>query len=387
MNRFTLTKFGPIDHCDVAFGDLTILVGEQASGKSLFLEMLKLAIDRDSIIGTLDRYNYILGHNTNKILDLYLGDGMAGLWKEDTKVALDDKPLTRSALPKKANPDKSDESLFYVPAQRILSIDDGRARNFMEFNNSAPYVLRSFSETLRTFMQFGLGTGKTVVFPIRERLKGIQKRAFNSSIFHGAKAIMEERMGQRRMVLSVDGINIPFMAWSAGQKEFMPLLLAFYALMGPPSKIVKKEKYKYVVIEEPEMGLHPKAILSVIMQILELMNNGYRVIISTHSPVFLEFSWAFNMIKGSKTRRIEALREIFDVSDDSSQNKVLKHIYGKKVKTFYFGRNKTKGKVTALDISSLDAFDENPLVADWGGLSEFSSKVSDVVSKYAVDNE
>lgn len=387
MNRFTLTNFGPIAHCDVAFGDLTILVGEQASGKSLFLEMLKLAIDRDSVIGTLDRYNYILGHNTNKILDLYLGDGMAGLWKEDTEIALDSESFMLKALPKNADPNKVDESLFYVPAQRILSIDDGRARNFMEFNNSAPYVLRSFSETLRTFMQFGLGTGNKVVFPIKERLKDGQRNVFDKSIFHGAKAIMEERMGQRRMVLQVDGTTIPFMAWSAGQKEFMPLLLAFYALTGPPSKIIKKEQYKYVVLEEPEMGLHPKAILSVIMQILELMNLGYKVIISTHSPVFLEFSWAFNMIKGNKYRRIKALREIFDVPVDSSMNKILKAVCNKKVNTFYFGRNPQTGKVTALDISSLDAFDENPLVADWGGLSKFSSKVSDVVSKYAVDNE
>ncbi len=387
MNRFTLTNFGPIAHCDVAFGDLTILVGEQASGKSLFLEMLKLAVDRDSVIETLDRYNYILGHNTNKILDLYLGDGMAGLWKEDTEVALDDEPLTPRALPKKANPDKSDERMFYVPAQRILSIDDGRARNFMEFNNSAPYILRSFSETLRTFMQFGLGTGNNMVFPIKERLKDNQRNVFDKSIFHGAKAVMEERMGQRRMVLQVDGTTIPFMAWSAGQKEFMPLLLAFYALTGPPSKIVKKEKYKYVVIEEPEMGLHPKTILSVIMQILELISNGYKVIISTHSTVFLEFSWAFNMIKGNKARHIKALREIFSVPANSSMNKILKAVCDKKVNTFYFGRDAQTGKVTTLDISSLDAFDENPLIADWGGLSEFSSKVSDVVSKYAVDNE
>ena len=198
---------------------------------------------------------------------------------------------------------------------------------------------------------------------------------------------MEERMGQRRMVLNVDGINIPFMAWSAGQKEFMPLLLAFYALTGPPSKIVKKEKYKYVVIEEPEMGLHPKAILSLIMQILELISLGYKVIISTHSPVSLEFSWAFNMIKGNKAKRVKALREMFDVPESSSMNKIFNAVYNKQVNTFYFGRDTKTGKVTALDISSLDAFDDNPLVADWGGLSAFSTKVSDVVSKYAADNE
>ena len=117
------------------------------------------------------------------------------------------------------------------------------------------------------------------------------------------------------------------------------------------------------------------------------MSSGYKVIISTHSPVFLEHSWAFNMIKGNKNRRIKALREIFDVPVDSSMNKILKAVCNKKVNTFYFGRDAQTGKVTTLDISSLDAFDENPLIADWGGLSEFSSKVSDVVSKYAVDNE
>lgn len=387
MNRFTLTNFGPIAHCDVAFGDLTILVGEQASGKSLFLEMLKLALDRDSVIETLNRYSYILDNNKDNILNLYLGDGMANVWKANTKVTLDGKPFTTKSLIQEAGVAKQDESLFYVPAQRILSIDDGRARNFMEFSNSAPYVLRSFSETLRTFMQFGLGEDNKVVFPIKERLKDIQRDIFDKSIFHGAKAVMEERMGQRRMVLNVDGINIPFMAWSAGQKEFMPLLLAFYALTGPPSKIVKKEKYKYVVIEEPEMGLHPKAILSLIMQILELISLGYKVIISTHSPVSLEFSWAFNMIKGNKAKRVKALREMFDVPESSSMNKIFNAVYNKQVNTFYFGRDTKTGKVTALDISSLDAFDDNPLVADWGGLSAFSTKVSDVVSKYAVDDE
>ena len=135
------------------------------------------------------------------------------------------------------------------------------------------------------------------------------------------------------------------------------------------------------------MGLHPKAILSVIMQLLELMSKGYKVIISTHSPVFLEFSWAFNMIKSNKTRRIDGLRDMFDVPIDSSLNKIFENVCNKKVNTFYFGRNGTNGKVSALNISSLNAFDENPLVADWGGLSEFSSKVSDTVSKYAIDDE
>ncbi len=72
MDRFSIQDFGPIDNVSVDFGDLTILVGPQASGKSIFLETLKLVADRDSIINTLDRYNYIIGHNTEKILNVYV---------------------------------------------------------------------------------------------------------------------------------------------------------------------------------------------------------------------------------------------------------------------------------------------------------------------------
>ena len=149
MNRFSIYQFGPIDNVSVDFGDLTILVGPQASGKSVTLETLKLAVDHDHIIETLDRYNYIIGHNTEKILNVYYGEGMSGIWTNESKIEIDGKNFTRKVLPKKG--DGNDETLFYIPAQRILSISDGRPKNFGEFDNSSPYVLRSFSETLRLF--------------------------------------------------------------------------------------------------------------------------------------------------------------------------------------------------------------------------------------------
>ena len=385
MDRFSIQNFGPIDNVSVDFGDLTILVGPQASGKSVTLETLKLAIDRDNIIETLDRYNYIIGHNTEKILNVYYGEGMSGIWKTDSKIEIDGEPFLRKSLPKKG--DGNDETLFYIPAQRIMSISDGRPKNFMEFDSSSPYVLRSFSETLRLFMQHGMGNAD-VLFPMKNRLKGFLRRSFDESIFHQAKIVMDERSGQKKMVLNIDDMSIPFMSWSAGQKEFMPLLLAFYCLSGPPSKVVKKEKYKYVVIEEPEMGLHPRAIISVILQILELIQTGgYKVIVSTHSPVFLEFAWAFNLLKENESQRYEALYEVFNVPVSSPVREMLEGLFEKSIHTYYFRRRNRNGKVVSHDISSLDVTATDNIIAEWGGLSEFSTRVSDVVSKYMVDNE
>ena len=42
MKSLKIKNFGPIGNVDVKFGDLTFLVGPQASGKSLFWELLKL---------------------------------------------------------------------------------------------------------------------------------------------------------------------------------------------------------------------------------------------------------------------------------------------------------------------------------------------------------
>lgn len=58
--ELTIRNFGPIKDAQIDFGDLTFLIGPQASGKSLSLELLKLIIDRQHIISTLRNYNYIL---------------------------------------------------------------------------------------------------------------------------------------------------------------------------------------------------------------------------------------------------------------------------------------------------------------------------------------
>ena len=47
MKSLKIKNFGPIGNVDVKFGDLTFLVGPQASGKSLFLELLKYVIDKE----------------------------------------------------------------------------------------------------------------------------------------------------------------------------------------------------------------------------------------------------------------------------------------------------------------------------------------------------
>lgn len=378
METLTVKNFGPIRRTEVTFGDLTILIGPQASGKSLFLEMFKFVSDKSHILSTLRKYNYIIKKtNLGAILDIYFGEGMSSAFTGSTEIACDGERVKIDLQQGGA----CSERVFYVPAQRILSISDGRPKNFMEFEvPSTPYVLRNFSETLRVFIQSGLGNPE-VLFPMKARLKGVVKKSINEAIFHGGRVVIDQSSGMRKMKLQVNGARLPFMTWSAGQKEFMPLLLAIYCLSGPPSPVINKKDYEWVVIEEPEMGLHPRAIEAVMLEVIELMQAGYKVIISTHTPVLLEFAWAFETLRqGCDGDFGKAMSELFGM-DDGYYSKMFDDIGKKKINTYYFHPGDDGGIVSS-DISSLDAGDENTDISEWGGLSTFASKASEIVGKY-----
>ncbi len=386
MNRredsFIVRNFGPIKEVNVAFGDLTILIGPQASGKSLFLELFKLVRDHDHIVSTLHKYNYNLA-KPQSLLEYYLGEGLSSLVETSTTVTDNYHDVTDflSSTTAKKKDDDLQETVFYVPAQRILSISDGRPKNFMEFDLSAPYPLRFFSETLRVFMQGGLGN-PDVIFPMRQKLKNSVKDSINSTIFHNGKVVIEESGGQRKMKLSVGEVKLPFMTWSAGQKEFMPLLLAFYCLTEPYSAIIKPDDYKWVIIEEPEMGLHPRAIETVIIEIIELMAQGYKVILSTHSSIFLDFAWTLKELSSLDDQSFkQALCHLFNLREDAKNKSIFNGLRTKEVKVYYFNPQEDYG-VVSTDISSLDVMDSNQIISEWGGLSSFASRASEIVSEY-----
>jgi len=73
MKNLIIQSFGPIDKAEINFSDLTILVGPQASGKSILLQLIKLLIDKNNIKKTLEQYSFTWDKDENKILDFYFG--------------------------------------------------------------------------------------------------------------------------------------------------------------------------------------------------------------------------------------------------------------------------------------------------------------------------
>jgi hypothetical protein len=194
-------------------------------------------------------------------------------------------------------------------------------------------------------------------------------------VFGGFRLQVDRHGAQKRLVLQ-QGIGvqpIPFMAWSAGQREFVPLLMGLYWLM-PAAKTKKRGDLEWVVIEELEMGLHPRAIAVVLLLVLELLWRGYRVCLSSHSPHVLELIWALRVIK-SHCADPASLLQVFGVRKSDPMKAVAAEALQKETRVYYFDRD---GGVQ--DISNLDPGSEDVREADWGGLSEFSGRVADVVA-------
>lgn len=193
----------------------------------------------------------------------------------------------------------------------------------------------------------------------------------DESIYIGAKLILETEGLRKRIMLSLSKGSpaLPYSAWSAGQREFTPLLLGLYWLM-PPAKVARRGSLSTVIIEEPEMGLHPKAIVGFGLLVLELIFRGYRVVLSTHSPVILDIVWAIRELgQVPEKRAMKALSEIFGLDHPSWVIRdVLKAALEKEYRTYFFDR-RPEG-VKTLDISSLDPGESDQNVAGWGGLRD-----------------
>lgn len=379
----SVSNLAQIREGTVEFGDFTLVVGGQASGKSIFLQLLKLLIDRRQIFDMMELHALNWNGQFNRMLDIYFGESMSGIWREETKVKLDKISYGSERLKSRKGTREStkEEKMFYVPAQRVVTMAQGWPRPFSSFELGDPYVIKSFSETLRVLMEKESANGqddKDTIFPKSGRIHKSIRDQIDSSIFHGASVKIDTSSLRKRFLLHVGQSNLPFMTWSAGQKEFMPLLLSLHHLIVP-AKVSTRDKIEWVVIEEPEMGLHPRAIQTVMLLCLELISRGYKIVMSTHSPVLLELVWAVQNIKDVNGLP-DALYDLFSLRKGAFPGDLFKKAIEEKVfKSYYFQRR--DDGVHIKDISTLDAGSDDPAISNWGGLTEFAGRAAEVVSK------
>ena len=373
--RLQVENFGPIQKADVQFGNLTVLVGPQATGKSIFLQLLKLLADIRHVKYEFRRAGIDWQDQFDVFLDVYFGEGMKSLYdKFSTRVQLNG---TEKHLPSLISGEKAAkrESMFFIPAQRVLTLREGWPQAFTYYDAGVPFTVREFSEELRLLMTDLTST--EALFPVPRRLKQEFRDLLQQHIFPGYNLKIDTQRAQKRLVLSA-GANspaLPFMVWSAGQREFVPLLLGLYHLLTPAGA-PRRRGVNWVVIEELEMGLHPRAVSIVMLMVFELVARGYRVCISTHSPQVLDAVWALKHLQENEAEA-GSLLKVFDAPGTPGMLELAKGVMKRRAKVYYFDREKGMTR----DISGLDAEKEENGESGWGGLSEFSGRANEEVAR------
>jgi hypothetical protein len=376
LRKITLDaeNFGPIRLGNVAFGNLTVLVGPQATGKSIFLQLLKLLVDIRHIKHEFRRAGIDWQDKFELFLNVYFGEGMRSLYGAETRVKFAGVPIDLKALVAGSKAKKG-ESMFFIPAQRVLALREGWPRAFIYYDPGDPFAVREFSEELRLLMTDLTST--EMLFPVPRRLKEEFREMIQEHIFPGFNLKIDTQRAQKRLVLSAgkNGPPLPFMVWSAGQREFVPLLLGLYYLMTPAGA-PRRRGVNWVVIEELEMGLHPRAISIVMLMVFELVSRGYRVCISTHSPQVLDAVWLLKHLRHNQAEPA-ALLKVFDAPATPGMLSLAGGVMNKTANVYYFDRKAG----TTRDISDLDPEKEESGNSGWGGLSEFSGRASEEVAR------
>jgi hypothetical protein len=378
MYRLSLANLGPIDQAELEFADLTVLVGPQATGKSIALQVLKLLLDTGYCVEELRRYGLQWKNppGTDPLrafLEVYFGEGMGTIWRSDSRIQWEGNTVDLIGR-LRARPGRQ-ESVFFIPAQRVLTLRDGWPRPFTDFRPGDPFVVREFSERLRQLLESEF-SGEGPLFPASRRLKPQIRKRLNESVFRDFELKVDSSYPQKRLVLHQEkGKSLPAMVWSAGQREFVPLLAGLYWLIPGAATSMRKD-IRWAVVEELEMGLHPRAVSAVMLTVCELLSRGYRVCLSTHSPQVLDVVWAIQKIRQSRAPA-DLVLKLFEVERGAGMEKLAENVLQREFRVYYFDPETRRTR----DITCLDPGSEQVAEAGWGGLTDFSGRTAQIVAE------
>ncbi len=394
--NFKILNVGQIKEASVEFGDLTLLVGAQGTGKSIFLQLFKLVQDQDYIKNIMRAFGQDWGKKSRaELMAAYFSRGMGHIWGAESGIFRDGNDAAPS--PEDSGPFfifnqtpfgegtfAPTETVYYIPAQRVVTMPGGWPLPYRTYTPRDPFAFKNFSERIRLYLE-GLDIGE-ILFPVTQKIKQPILDVFDKTIFHRASVSLDASNGQKEVRLNVNGDKgkaISYMAWSTGQREFLPLLLGCYELL-PENPKTKREEIEWVILEEPEMGLHPMGIFAVMALVLDLLSRGYKVVISTHSANVLDVIWSIEAIKRQtidESQKIALIAKLLDLPTDGVEmTEMIGKVLGLAFKThcFYYGED---GYVHTKDISSLYPGDDDEMVAGWGGLTDYGARAADVVAE------
>lgn len=337
MRKLKITNFSCIREASIELNRLTIIIGPQASGKSIISKLFYFFFDlgnlqRAAIEGgkDFDGFKSLLKKKFTELFPTSAwGDKQFVIWfcvgphefklsrtiyadnitdniristskpveafyklqadnykklakdrpadeiQDDVDTSIEFRQVLARSLAKEHGADAV-RTQFFIPAGRSFFTNMGRAIAAFEQARLLDPITVRFARLYTLYL---------------DRFKN--RRAFKD---HSMTALFEKLLGGKLVtseegdyVVAEDGRTIPFSALSSGQQEMMPLFVTLLSL-APTYTGVRPRGGRLVYIEEPEAHLFPQA-QSELVQILAALvaERGFNtnLLLTTHSPYVL----------------------------------------------------------------------------------------------------
>lgn len=258
ISHLQIENFRCLKSVDVPLRRLTVLIGENDSGKSAFLDAIRFLVGD---LGQIHNSDYWQLNRDNEFR--VTGRVLGGQARRDSK----NPSLTLSSeLKEQLVP----TAFFHLPSSGIIMQCEGFRENdeVLALGVKGDRVAALLDHLTREHRErFG-----TVVDIVRSLVPGLNDIAI---------ATPDTKVRRVDLILE-DGLRIPASRASYGV-QFVLFCVSLLYHPRPP---------KIVLLEEPENGVHPKRLIEI-MEMLKRMTQGKdadptQVILTTHSPYLLD---------------------------------------------------------------------------------------------------
>lgn len=330
ISSVEIANFRALESVEIPLNQFSVLIGENDVGKTSFLYALEKFFEGKKLNDKEDWFKKDITRDIRIVLefaDLPTLEELDGIRRKDNTAVIskvfghDKKPVVTailddsSAVPIPASVPKqlfSIESFHFIPVRRDLSV---------QFSMNKTALL---GKTLRLKMQLVLDDGGGT-----ESLEALQK--IMSQAIDEPRRILEnylkEQLHNEAIKLEfanldinpIEGVSFETVISDDRVSEILirnrgagtqnNLIIALFRLIAD----IGIAEHFIFAMEEPENSLHPKAQRQL-LTVIQKMSAGSQVIVTTHSPVFIDRSRFENNILLTRTTGGNTVAKTFDMS-------------------------------------------------------------------------
>ncbi len=346
--KLIIENFGGLEYAEFELRDINILIGPQASGKSVSVKLMyffknfiseilrsiennenKRQLDSNQIAKfnlyfpkvswskgdfsvkyTLNKDYIVVYKIKNKSVKFDYSEGFKKIWNNGRKIAKEERKTSTSEV---FNPNRNrnirrrfnkmiadclveniSTNHFFIPAGRSFFANvQSSIFSFLSQNKSLDPFLIEFGVYYENFKLFGNPKSSSKSNIVFDKLI--------SQIINGDYLIEKKK----EFIIHKDTRKVNLAQASSGQQEIMPLVMMLKRLKN----IVTKNRMT-IYIEEPEAHLFPNAQKNIVQLLTRTFNSKstpFQIIVTTHSPYILS---AFNnLLEAGKIIKEQPKRE------------------------------------------------------------------------------